>query len=129
MDGALPALVLHAAVKAQMQVLLVAFFQRLLEMPEQRLSGKIATPVAEQALRIANRMPRRIPHDRQRILLHLLADQAYRLLRQRRQRRHRGRGFTFALQRRERLVDLFARLRLSTLPTTNSVMASGVYHC
>ncbi len=97
-----------AAVKAQMQVLLVAF-SNVCWRCQNSASGKIATPVAEQALRIANRMPAANPHMIDSVSRFTCSLIAYRLLRQRRQRRHRGRGFTFALQRRERLVDLFAR--------------------
>ena len=75
-------------------------------MPEQRLTRQIVTPVALQSHRVANRLPRGIPHDRQLILTHRFGHDAHRRRRERRQRRHRRRRFAFAFQLTEGLVDL-----------------------
>ncbi|MNV36918.1 hypothetical protein D3C71_1284120 [compost metagenome] len=67
-------------------------------MPEQRFTGEIRTPVAQQGRRFTNWLPRRVPHQRQTVLTHGIGHNAHRLCSQWCQRRNRRRHFTFALQ-------------------------------
>ena len=85
-------------------------------MPEQRLTRQIVTPVALQSHRVANRLPRGIPHDRQLILTHRPGHDAHRCRRERRQRRHRRRRFAFALQLAKGLVDLLRHAAAIDVP-------------
>ena len=105
-DGALRTLEQHTAVKAKTDILHVVLAQRLLNVPEQRFTRQIGTPVAQHRRGLADGLPGVIPHDGEAILTHGVRHNADRLCTQRRERRNRGWCFTLAFQITKCFVDL-----------------------
>ena len=105
-NGALGALEQHPAVEAQRNVLHAVLTEALLNVPEQRLTRQIRTPVAQQRGGFSDRLPGGIPHHGEPVLTHGISGDADWLCPQRRERRDRSRRFTLAFQLAEGFVDL-----------------------